>query len=246
MDINGNRADFYWTLDESEGPLDLKVILDDIEINTNAEADSLALGLAEIEPGDHTIELVFSDRAGNINVLTYEFTIEEKKNTSTEEGGVSILWIILIILLIIIIVAVVIFLVIRKKPKEEEVDLKKLTGKVDKITIAPMPSPKHGHHRPSVAPVAHHHPPRKAAPTIHGGKVDGGYIRPERKSQKNKRTIKDIDFKPEPAPQRVISQKKESPKVKEEDTIEEWGEVEDWDEMEEMEEMDEFEEMEEV
>lgn len=251
IDIDGNKATLYWTLEPGEGPLEMRVIFDGSETQTTYSADSLSLVLAEIGPGEHVVKVQFTDRAGNSKELEYIFTIEEKSSGPASEDGTSWGWLIIVIIAFIMIVGIALFFMIRKRPDKEdkEVDMKKLTGKVDKITIGPMPTSKHQSHGPSrsisgSAPTMQKPAPKPAVES----RVGGGYIRPERKrtprKRKNIRDIKDHD--------QTSGSKKETPpkpipsKKEDDEIIEDWGEVEDWDDMEEMEEIEEFEELEEA
>ncbi len=239
VEVISTTAKIFWEITETESGITMTVRVNGKVVTTNTDPLDGEMIMTELSSGSYSVNITFTDLAGNEKILHYDLLIEPQKDGGGSDGR-SFLPLILGILLVIAMIALVIFLVFRNKgEKKEEKRITESAKRPDKISIGPLPSRpaapftqlnRKGIHQPKTAV--------KHTQTVGPSTADGGYIRPERKKRAPSRLIKDIPTTSGPDKE-MPSQKRSKP----EDDIEEWGNVDDWSDMEEMEE---FEEMEEV
>ncbi len=226
LEVNGDVITVNWIRDEGEVELQVSVEMDGMEITGQHDHAAGMSVFREVIPGKHSMNLTFTDLAGNSKVITFDFEVKGSDKSKEEKGGVDSIIILIPIILILVIVGVFIFIWVRgrKKDDKKEENGAKLPSKPERISIGPMPARKQ---RP-LAPAKMPSPPQVRSRTTSIGEQDDSYIRPERKKApppKNRMHT---------VPDRSIG------------TTETSGnddDIEDWSDMEELEEFDELEEI---
>ncbi len=260
-EVDGTKATIFWDLEEQADDLTWNMFMDGKEIKVDVDLSSGEFSITELLPGNHTIQLMVRDRAGNERTLSWDVRVEIEDRTESDiESGNSLIWIIILVLLLLAAIAVVLF--IFRRPKEEDKkDIPSPHSKPDRIELGNVPAPS----MIKENKIAGSPPPVRPGPAVEKKvsheKKDGSYIRPAPKKipQKKKQVIeapasvKDPpsgatgtsgkgrpgivpDFQP-PQPEF------QAPEVHEKEKgLEEWGEVEEWD----GEEVEEWSQMEEI
>jgi hypothetical protein len=226
VEIEGNVVIIDWSSEGIFEGIEITAVMDGSDILAEHDLENGISTFREVPPGEHKINLTFTDKAGNSKILSFDVDILRSTGKNSEKGGINPIIILISLVLILIITATVIILIVRRPKDGEKGREERLQSpnKPQKITFGHMPAvqnasshPRH-HARPSPAPVSN----------AHSENVEDSYIRPEKRKTPVRKT------KNPPGP---VSSKREN----EEEIIED--EIEDWSDMEELEEFEELEEI---
>ncbi len=226
VEVKGNVVSIFWILDGGEGELKISVEMDGVEITGQHDRTTGISVFREVTPGKHSMNLTFTDLAGNFKVLTFDLEVKGNDKGKEDTGGVGPIIILVPILILLTVIGVILFIWARgrKKDDKKEENGAKLPSKPERISIGPMPARRQQPLAPARVPSA----PQVRSRTTSIGEQDDSYIRPERKKT--------------PPPKNRMQTVPDRP-MRATDVSENDDDIEDWSDMEELEEFDELEEI---
>ncbi|MGA1821150.1 MAG: hypothetical protein ACMUIG_01330, partial [Thermoplasmatota archaeon] len=179
--VSGRDVTVYWTIqNESLENLKYTLLIDGNISFIPVKLGSGSIMITEMDPGDHSIELIINDSAGNQGGVQWSFEVKEESTSMIDESGSGIAVVVLIVLLFLIAAVAAGWIVYRRSGRDEKKTELRLPSRPEKLKIGGAP--------PLAGALS---PAKPAAPEVHKGAEDSShsYIKPKTREKRPEQRI---------------------------------------------------------